>query len=630
MLAFLRRKQKGLKWILWVVIIILGAGMIALFVPGRVGDDRMNDQEAAKVGDRTISRLEYRKQYNRLYNRYREMYHLDQQDPELIKRLGIGQQALNGLISEYAIVDQARKLGLDASPEEVRQEIAKIPVFAEQGQFIGPERYKQILEANDMTVAEFEEGVRREIIREKLLRLLTDGIIVSPEEALQEFLSRNQEVKVRYVAIDKQAVTPAEIDDAKLRDYYNRNKENYRLGELRRVAYVFVPINPMAVKVTEDQIQDRLAALTPEARVRVRQILIRAPEGQPAPEAEKKAQDILARVQAGEDFAKLAKEYSDDLASAGKGGELGALTRGQMPREFDEAAFSMEPGQTRMVRSALGFHIINLEEKTTADIQSQRGLAELQAKEIEAGRQAKNQAFKIINAVRSGRPLAEVAKEYKLNLVTTPFFSVGDPVPGMMVQNDFNQRVFSMKKGDVTPPYQGSGGYYVAELAGIQTPEVPPFDQVRQRVAEDYRNAKTEEMAREKAFAFEKAAKSGDFEQAAKKAGLNVVTTGFFKKGANVDDTLRISQDFHDRAFKMAKGEVSPPISIAGKYVVFQLVDKSEVDMSKFQAEKAAIEREVTERKKAEFFSEYMRNLIDEMRKKNEIVINQTLDVDAG
>src|SRR4030042_1324767 len=145
MLAFLRRKQKGLKWILWVVIIILGAGMVALFVPGNFGGDEMSDQEVARVADRTITRVEYRKQYGRLYEQLRQMYKLDQQDPELVKQLGIGQQALNQLIAEYAIVSEANRLGLDASLEELRQEIAKTPVFQEQGQFIGPDRYRQAL-----------------------------------------------------------------------------------------------------------------------------------------------------------------------------------------------------------------------------------------------------------------------------------------------------------------------------------------------------------------------------------------------------------------------------------------------------------------------------------------------------
>src|SRR5512138_2785639 len=181
MLAFLRKKQKGLKWILWIVIFALAAGMVLLFVrtPGDVSSGGLSRTEIAQVGDRPISAIEFRKQYRRLYDMYRQVYKLDQQDPAIIKQLGIGQQALNQLISEYALTMQARQLGIDATRDEVRQEIMKMPAFQNRGIFVGTQVYQQILEQNNMTIGEFEESLRRDIIRQKLMHVLTDGIIVT-------------------------------------------------------------------------------------------------------------------------------------------------------------------------------------------------------------------------------------------------------------------------------------------------------------------------------------------------------------------------------------------------------------------------------------------------------------------
>jgi peptidyl-prolyl cis-trans isomerase C len=75
---------------------------------------------------------------------------------------------------------------------------------------------------------------------------------------------------------------------------------------------------------------------------------------------EKEASDILAQLKAGKKFADLAKQFSS-CPSGQKGGDLGYFGRGQMVREFEEAAFSMKKGQTSPpVRTPFGYHIITV------------------------------------------------------------------------------------------------------------------------------------------------------------------------------------------------------------------------------------------------------------------------------
>ncbi|GFO54694.1 peptidylprolyl isomerase [Geomonas sp. Red276] len=79
--------------------------------------------------------------------------------------------------------------------------------------------------------------------------------------------------------------------------------------------------------------------------------------------AKEKAEAILKRVKAGEDFAALAKAESS-CPSAAQGGDLGEFTRGQMVPQFDEAVFSMKPGEiSNVVETTFGYHIIKLVEK---------------------------------------------------------------------------------------------------------------------------------------------------------------------------------------------------------------------------------------------------------------------------
>ena len=78
-------------------------------------------------------------------------------------------------------------------------------------------------------------------------------------------------------------------------------------------------------------------------------------------EDEQTANDIKSRLDNGEDFASLAKEYSKDTASAQNGGALGAFAKGQMVKEFEDAAFSMKEGEiSAPVKSQFGYHIIKV------------------------------------------------------------------------------------------------------------------------------------------------------------------------------------------------------------------------------------------------------------------------------
>ena len=116
------------------------------------------------------------------------------------------------------------------------------------------------------------------------------------------------------------------------------------------------------IDITEDEVLQYFIANKQEfdttEQVKASHILV---------ETEEEANDIKKQLDEGGDFGELAAEYSTDPSNAQQGGDLGFFGKGQMVAPFEEAAFSMEPGEiSEPVQTDFGYHIIKVEDKTEA------------------------------------------------------------------------------------------------------------------------------------------------------------------------------------------------------------------------------------------------------------------------
>lgn len=178
-----------------------------------------------------------------------------------------------------------------------------------------------------------QEQVLDQIIGRVLLRQLADqeGITVDPEEI---------EAEIASIQLQMQ-------EDESVADWASFLAENNLTEEAVR--------GLIADEIQMEALAEHHGGPSVVEHVRASHILV---------ETEETGQEILDKLTGGEDFANLAAEYSIDTGSKGLGGDLGWFPRGMMVSEFEETAFSMEPGETSdLVQTDFGYHIIQVYEK---------------------------------------------------------------------------------------------------------------------------------------------------------------------------------------------------------------------------------------------------------------------------
>jgi peptidyl-prolyl cis-trans isomerase D len=141
---------------------------------------------------------------NRIESLRREMKDINR---NLIEQLNLPQQVLEQLVEQQIIFAQAKDLGIDASDAEVKDRVIGLPGLQRNGQFIGFDEYRQVLGYNHITVGQFEEEMRQEIVLTKTVQALTSGVVVTPNEVWDAYRKSKDSAKIEYLALEKSKVT---------------------------------------------------------------------------------------------------------------------------------------------------------------------------------------------------------------------------------------------------------------------------------------------------------------------------------------------------------------------------------------------------------------------------------------
>jgi len=356
MLQNIREKFTG-----WIALAILGLIALTFVFVGGANFAFVGNNYAAKVDGVEIGLGQFEQSYRDVLQQNPQFATLPDNVRQQLRR-----NILEELIQQRVIDNYLEEAGYRISDAQVTSLIQQIPEFQTNGRF-DVALYRDLLAQNGYEPASFERAQRVTLRRQQLERAIRGSSVMSPA-AYRRYLNLAGEQRVvRVATLDGAAVgEEIEITEDMVTAYYDGNPSLFQLEESADVRYVEILHSDVAqsVNVTEDDIREYYEAnadlYAQDEQRQARHILVAFNDDEAA--AEEKATALAARISAGEPFEDIARTNSDDTLTAGQGGDLGALTRSQLPDELGDAIFDMAEGDVRgPIRSDFGFHIVRLD-----------------------------------------------------------------------------------------------------------------------------------------------------------------------------------------------------------------------------------------------------------------------------
>ncbi len=631
MLQFVRSKQKSvlIKIAFGVIILsfIIGYTMLTSPADQRAKQGR---ETAARVNGDEISYDAFQNSYSNLYNLYQNIYQ-GKFDANLEKQLNLPRQAMRQLIDEALLIQQAQKLGLEVTKEELVDSIARYDAFQIDGKF-NRDRYLEVLNYQRMNPEQFEVSQRRKLLTEKVREKLQQGVSVSDTELATAFHQENDKINLNYVWLTPALVeSKVKVTDAGLKQFFEQNLEKFRVPE--KVSLRYLQFDPARYEnevgtPTDEELKryyrrnlDQFEILE---QVKAAHILLSVPKDADSVTVQKRrdlADKVLKQLQDGADFAQLAKTYSDDKSNAANGGELGSFGRGVMVKEFEDAAFALRPGQlSGIVQTPFGFHIIKVEEYTEPGVKSLVDVID----EVKAGlavekshQLAYEKAMDAYNINRKTGNLETAATANDLGIKETGFFSTNDAIDGIGKVPEINQVAFTLKENQLARPIQTTQGVFLFTLKERQPSHLPELSKVKPLVEQLYRSEQAQTLAKKLADQLLKqATDKKSLRTAAQNLNLTVEESGEFSRSFGFFiPRIGTSQELSEEAFSLTK---EAPIAkkvytINDKFLVASLKSTKTADFEKLEnTDREQLKNRLLAEKKQKVVAEKLQQLVEQ------------------
>jgi peptidyl-prolyl cis-trans isomerase D len=503
MITFMRRLAS--TWVakaLFVLLVLSFAVWGIEDVVRKIG----RETAVAKVGDMSIEADEAQMAARREMSRIaRQMGNRFEPNDAIRRAVAVG--ALENLIGERAILAEAKRMGVVAPEELVRDTVFSIPGLRGPDGRFSRDILLQVLRSNELSEAQFLALIRGDLLRQQLLGGARAGA-AAPDALTAPLLVWQTERRVADVVLlpFSAAPEPEAPTEAQLQRYLENNPQRFSTPEYRQISLGVLSAETLAaeIAVSEEDIKQAFDARhgqydRPERR-QIRQVVL-------ADEA--RAREVAQLWQAGAEWESV------EAAATAAGGQAMALPMGDKTSlpipALADAAFAAAPQSvTDPVQSPFGWHVIGVEAVEPAQVftldqlrgQLRRDVAKDRALDL-----AYERGNKVEDALAGGMTLAEAAPRFGLVLVNATLDPGGRSpaneavtLPVAAEQRNAVLRAIFTQDQAAAPRLQEFGDSFVAiEVSAITPPQLRPFAEVepelRRAVIADARRRFTEERA---------------------------------------------------------------------------------------------------------------------------------------
>ncbi|MGR3368831.1 MAG: peptidyl-prolyl cis-trans isomerase [Sagittula sp.] len=485
------------------------------------------------------------------------------------RAMGIPDMVLSRVVTSAALENEAAQLGISVGDERLAQDLREIPAFQGVDGSFDRESYRLALQGAGFSEREFEEQLRAESASTLLQNAIQAGVVLPPVYA---------QTLVSYTG-ERRAFTWAELgaeqlttglpvpSDEDLQTFYDENIDRYTRPTTRKITYAW--LTPAMIVDTVEVPEDRLRATyeersaefnMPERRLVERLVY----------SSEEAAQEAAERVASGDvPFETLVIERGLDLADT----DMGDVTEAALG-DAGEAVFAADVGEVVQAPSDLGpaLYRVNavLAAQSTSFEEAVPQMRDTLALD-QARRVIEGLANQLDDELAAGATLEDLAGDTEMELGQIDWTSSSNE--GIAGYAAFNEAAAEAETGDYPAMAElGDGGLFALRLDEIQEAAPYPFEEVRDRVAQDW-----EANARATALADQAEALAGQLSGDTGFDDLNLrartVDEGL-TRNANTDD---VPQAVLTQVFTMSEGEAAA-VKGAGTAYVVRLDDIIEVD----------------------------------------------------
>ncbi|MGD9561825.1 MAG: peptidylprolyl isomerase [Pyrinomonadaceae bacterium] len=624
MLKFFNRLEKTRNFVLLAFAVLMVLSLVLFYKPSdpTLGAGLTRSEEtAAKVGGEYITVGELARQ------------------KEAVERGGRGgsipaRTLLNSMIGTRIARVEADRLGLTASDAEVAAYIRK-EYKPTDGKPFDREAYEANAIAQEGSVSAFEERVRDGLSAQKVRAFVTSGITVSEEELVEDFKRKNVRFDLSYVSVNTadlaQTMTPTEEE---LRAYFDKNKAAYYISSpQKKIKYIFVNTAKIGEKlnITDEELKAEYDALPEDkkiAGVLGQEIVLRIPTPAQDGDVLSKANQIRDRlVQESQmvtetEFADVAKGQSENPVTAPNGGRLRGPVRENPNNPTDpyQRLIRMQPGQvTEPINYEGRYFLLRRGDAVPKSFEMAKTELEVSLRNRKAYTVAAELAQKVADALKQNKDVQKTVAEFAAQANMSPadmvretaFIKPGDDVPNIGVSPQFEEGIAGLENpNDVGDKIPVQNGFAIPLLVEKKEPRDAELDEVRAQVTEAVKLEKARAQVQEIANQIAAGATNvASLAGAAASKNLKVLEAKSYSLGSplGTGPSASTNKELEDAVYAMKEGEVTKkPINIGDSWFIVGANKRQEASMDQFAKERDRLRDDLLDRRRGEFFTDYL------------------------